>query len=355
MRGAKVTEKLALATSVLALSSLSCASDHRVSPWGGGGPPPLLAFVTPPDLEAELRAVDRDAAALGLRLEVELRGALRRGGGAVVVRGYAGTDAVGRRTTAVRVATPRGVVMAVGPLAAGDLDRSRATELVPSLIPGAEVRASPGGDPAGGLAFASGTDLNGDGDPDVALRSESGALEIWAIRQAGSAPYPVELEAPPTLALDVDADGRIDLAGRASPRGAHAAAIAPDFIDVATFEGDRYTDRSAAARAFHAERAAAAAEPAKRAGPGGKTEPGGAAAAAGAPDDAARLRRALERAWHARLAGEPRAAVLAALDREPAPAELRAELAIHRQRVAAAGGATAPTPTGSASGTPAGR
>lgn len=331
MRGAKVTEKLALATpgfavaalaalAVLACGSLSCASNHRVSPWGGGELPPLSAFAPRPDLDAQLEAMDREAAAHGLRLEVELRGALPRGAGEVVVRGYEGVDAVGRRVTAVRVATARGVVMAVGPLAAGDQDRRRATELVPALVAG--------GEPGGG-AFASGTDLNGDGAPDVAVRNEAGVLEIWAVRPAGAAPYAVELEAPPTEALDVDGDGWVDLAGRAAvPEG---DPIAPVLRDVATFEGDRYTDRSAAARAFHAAAKSPPAAP---------------------PDDATRLRRAIERAWHARLAGEPRAAVLAALDREAVPLALRVAFAAHRQRVAAAGAATAPR---TASGTPGGR
>lgn len=357
MRGAKVTEKLALATSVVALS-LSCASNHRVSPWGAEGRPSLFAYAPPPDLAAQLRAVDREAAALGLRLEVELRGKLPRGAGELVVRGYTGADALGRRATAVRVATPRGVVMAVGPLAAADADRSRATELVPSLIPGA-VATTATATEAGtatetetgtktraateAAVFSSGTDLNGDGTPDVALRSEAGVLEIWAVRAAGAAPYPVQLEAPPTLALDVDGDGRVELGGRvAIPEG---DPIAPDLLDVATFEGDGYTDRSATARVFHAEEAAAR-RPTPAPAAGAATAP--AAPPASPAGDARRLRRAIERAWHARLAGEPREAVLAELDRERVPEALRAAFAAHRARVAITGARTA-------SGTPGGR
>ena len=57
----------------------------------------------------------------------------------MVVRGYEGLDAVGRRTTAVRAATPRGVVMALGPLDARDAARTTATELV---VPAAAQAAS---------------------------------------------------------------------------------------------------------------------------------------------------------------------------------------------------------------------
>jgi hypothetical protein len=165
MRRAKVTEKLGLAASVLAIS---CGSDHRVSPWGGGEPPPLATFAQAPDLAAQLRAVDQEAEALGLRRTAELRLKLRHGRGEVVIRGYAGTDAIGRPTSAVRVATPQGVVMAVGPLASGDRDRSRATELVISQ---------------------SGADADDNGEPDIVLRNEAGALEFWTIPLSGKPPY----------------------------------------------------------------------------------------------------------------------------------------------------------------------
>lgn len=368
MRAAKITEKLALTASVLALS---CSSDHRVSPWGGGAAPPLFAYVEAPDLGAQLRAIDRETAELGLTLRLELHGALPHGGGEVVVRAYAGADAVGRPTSAVRVATPRGVVMAVGPLDSADEDRDRATELVPSLLPGV-VPAGPGGAGDEGGVFASGSDLNGDGDPDVVLRNEAGALEIWAVRSVGTTRYGVSLEVPPTLALDVDDDGRVDLGGRVAV--AEGDAIAPDFLDVATFEEGRYTDRSSAAQAFHAARAAALGRPAPGDAPARGGEPGGAEggegtkrgrAPAGAPaeaakpsaaptplDDRTRLRRALERAWHARLAGQPKSSVLSELDQEPVPAPLRAAFALHRERIARAGPAERPAPSGRA---PAGR
>ncbi|WP_437478451.1 VCBS repeat-containing protein [Sorangium sp. So ce1014] len=311
-----VTEKLSLTMCVLLIS---CASDHQVSPWGAARRPPLGAYVTPPDLEAQLRAIDVETAELGLKLEVELRGALPRRGGEVVLRGYRGTDALGRRTSAVRVATPRGVVMAAGPLDSGRVDRSQATQLMPSLLPGSQPDAT---EQLG--AFRSGTDLNRDGAPDVVLRNEAGELEIWGVHPLGATRYAVELAMPPRFALDVDHDGTLELAGRI--RVAEEDPIAPDLLDVAGFEGDRYTHRGSAAQAFHETRARGPG--AEAAGPSKRQEP--------PKDDAARLRGALEQAWHALLAGRPAAETLAALDREPVPPALRGAFAAHRARVASA-------------------
>ncbi|AUX45618.1 hypothetical protein SOCE26_071130 [Sorangium cellulosum] len=314
---------------------LSCTSDHQVSPWGAARRPPLSVYVAPPDLDAHLGAIDAEAAELGLTLEVELRGALPRGGGEVVVRGYRGTDALGRRTSAVRVATPRGVVMAAGPIESGRVDRSQATELVPSLLPGPDTDAAQ----QLGL-FRSGTDLNRDGAPDVALRNEAGALEVWALQPLGAARYTVELAVPPRFALDVDRDGSLELAGRVPVDDGDP--IRPDLVDVAGFEGGRYTHRSGAARAFHEARAG---------GPGaggpGAGGPGQGKRPEPPKDDAVRLRRALEQAWHALLAGRPAKETLAALDREPVPAALREVFSAHRARVAelaAASSRDAPAP-----------
>ncbi|WP_438021570.1 VCBS repeat-containing protein [Sorangium sp. So ce315] len=318
---------------VLLLSCPACTSDHQVSPWGAARTPPLGAYVAPPDLDAHLRAIDVEAAELELELEVELRGALPRGGGEVVLRGYAGTDALGRRTSAVRAATPRGVVMAAGPLDSRRVDRTQATRLVPSLVPGAAPDAA---EPKLGV-FRSGTDLNRDGAPDVVLSNEVGDLEIWAVQPFGAARYTVELAVPPRFALDIDQDGILELAGRVPVKAGDP--IAPELVDVAGFDGGRYTHRGSAARAFHAARAGA--DDAARAGAddrgrdGERQEP--------PKDDAARLRHALERAWHALLAGRPAKETLAALDREPVPPDLQQAFAAHRARVASA---AAPDPAG---------
>ncbi|WP_437619315.1 FG-GAP repeat domain-containing protein [Sorangium sp. So ce1151] len=321
-----VTEKLTLTMGVLLLSCVSCTtsctSDHQVSPWGAARRPPLAAYIAPPDLDAQLRAIDVEADELELELELqlELRGALPRGQGEVVLRGYAGTDALGRRTSAVRVATPRGVVMAAGPLDSGRVDRRQATQLVPSLLPGEEPDAT---EQLG--VFRSGTDLNGDGAPDVVLRNEAGELEVWAVHPFGAARYAVELAMPPRFALDVDQDGTLELAGRTRRR--EGDPIAPELLDVAGFEGDRYTHRGSAARAFHAARGV---EPTRPGGDGAgqvkRQEP--------PQDDAARLRRALEQAWHALLAGRPAKETLAALDREPVPPALQPAFSVHRALVA---------------------
>ncbi|WP_441292273.1 FG-GAP repeat domain-containing protein [Sorangium sp. KYC3313] len=319
--------RLACVVCVVCVScASSCASDHQVSPWGAAGRPTLGAFVAPPDLDARLHAIDVEAAELGLKLEVELRGALRRGG-EVVVRGYSGTDALGRRTSAVRVATPHGVVIAAGPLDSGRADRRQATQLIPSLLPGHEPEAT---EQLG--VFRSGTDLNRDGAPDVVLRNEEGELEIWAVQPLGAARYAVELAAPPRFTLDVDQDGILELAGRIPLD--EGDPIAPDLLDVAGFEGDRYTHRGSVARAFHVKRAE---------GPG--AEKAGHGERQGPPeDDAARLRGALERAWHAVLAGRPAAETLATLDREPVTPALRGAFSAHRARVAGAIAAAASGP-----------
>lgn len=173
MRGAKVTEKLAVGAALL---GLSCGGNHRVSPWGGGEPPPPSALVPRADLAAQLRVIDGETAALGLTLAVELRGRLPRGEGEVVARGYRGVDRLGRPTSATRIATARAVVLSVGPLSIRDLDRARATE----LLLGPPRGAPPPED--GGVQRGPLDDLNGDGNPDVVLRSEAGALEVWTLR-----------------------------------------------------------------------------------------------------------------------------------------------------------------------------
>lgn len=290
MWGGTLPEKLALAASLLAAG---CGSNHHVSPWGDGAGPSLEAFLRVPDLGAELARIDAETASLGLVRTEEIRAELppRGSGRTAVLRGYEGRDVTGRKVHAVRVATPRGVVLAVGPLDAGDVDRGKATELVPALATG-EGRA---------LALRSGSDLNGDGALDVVLRNDAGALEIWRIDELGSAPYPVRLAAPPTRAVDADGDGRIDL--WAELPIAPGDPVAPRFTDVATFAGGSYADDTPAARAWHAREA-------RSPRPTGVSE-------------AVRLRGAVEHAWHAILAGEPREAVLRDLGKEPASPPLR--------------------------------
>lgn len=291
-----LAEKLALAAIVL---TAGCASDHHVSPWGGRTSPSFAPFVPRPDLEGRLAAVDAEAASLGLSRAAEIRVELPSKAGPAMIRGYDGHDAAGRPVHAVRVATPLGVVMALGPLDTGDLDRRQATELVSALHE------------AG--AYRSGTDLTGDGRLAVVLRNEAGALAIWHFDALGSSAYDVVMEAPPLRGLDVDGDGRVDLAGELPI--APDDPIAPRLADVATFDGARYSNASPAARAWHAGRA-------------------GAPILAKAPDEA-RLRVAVERAWHGILAGQPAEVVLQVLRRESVPPALRASYDRHMRVIAA--------------------
>jgi hypothetical protein len=309
MQSETVAEKTALFSVVVfvlvAPLAAGCSSDHRVSPWGAGGPPPLSAFAAPPDIEEQLAAVETEAGALGLVMSVELRANLPRGGGAVVVRGYEGTDVVGRKRHAVRVATTRGVVLAVGP----DEARERATELVPALVQGATGRPGDG-------AFRSLTDLNGDNTLDVVLKSRTGALEVHRVTPNGSSQYDVDMSLPPMDTTDANADGRIDLVGRAPVDAADP--IKPALVEVATFEAGRYSAASKAAKEFHARKARAAAR-----APEGEAK----------EDDATRLRRALEHAWHAILSGDPRDPTLEDLRKLPVPAPLRASFDAHVARL----------------------
>ncbi len=271
-------------------------------------------YVPKPDLEAELAEIDRETSALGLARTLEIPGRFGRGGEAFRIRGYDGKDAIGRPVHAVRVASGRAIVLAVGPLDAHDVDRSRATELVPALLPGSDPVH-----PLDGAAYVSGTDLNGDGSPDVVLRSDAGVLEIWHLQPLGAAAYEIVMVAPPTSAADVDRDGRVDLVGRIA--AAPNDVLAPELDDVATFEGGRYTDASRSARAYQAARLAMIEA---------------LIAHADKPADDVRLRRAIERAWHAVLAGENPAKTLDALDKERAPLRLQPEVERWRKAIARA-------------------
>jgi hypothetical protein len=199
----------------------------------------------------------------------------------------------------VRVATALGVVLALGPLDPGDADRRAATELVPELG-----------------AFHSGTDLNGDGLADVLVKNDAGTIEVWRVDRLGSAPYAIEMAVPPSRAEGGEGGGLLVLAGDVPvPAG---DPIAPRFDDVATFAGGRYTDTSDAARAWHEARAPAPSN----------------APVLTPPPDEARLRAALERAWHAVLAGQSVETVLRALGREPVPLQLRAAFDRHTRTIA---------------------
>jgi hypothetical protein len=301
------------ALALVAAVAAACSSHHRVSPWGERGGVPLDALAARPDLAARLAAIDAETAEAGLALASEHEAELPRGGGPVVVRGYEGRNALGRLVHAVRVATSRGVVLAVGPP-----DPQSALPAAPR-VPWPGEAARPGGSWSASLATTDAAsrpllDVNHDGALDLLLRDQDGVLAIVSLEPMGSSRLAIAMTVAPDRLEDVDGDGRLDLVGTVPvPRG---DAIAPRLDDVGTWDGAGYASTTAAARAFHAARADELAE--DGAGTGG-----GSPAPPPEPPEA-RLRRAIERAFHLALAGGGSGDIVRVLDREPVPPSLRA-------------------------------
>lgn len=290
----------------------ACDAGPRVSPWGDGGRPRLADYAVRPDLAAHVATVEEEAARLGLVEDERVEAKDARSGDPLVAVSLVGRDAIGRVVHAVRVASPWGVVLARGPLDLRDVRRREATALrrEPDDVVDLAV-----GDPLPTTPLA---DLLGDGAAHVVLRGERGQLEVWRVTARASTQVPVVLDVEPTAARDVDGDGRFDLVGRVAPL--EGDALAPAFVDVATWTGAAFTHRAPAARAWHtAQRDRAR------------------AARVAATGDVERLRRALEAAWHAVLAGDDQTRALEALDRERPPAALRARWADHGRRIARIG------------------
>lgn len=272
-----MTQRLPPPCLLAALLLGACASNHHVSPF-----PDLTTLgelLPPPDLSAQVKRLDDEARLEGYELATELGGKLRDGG-EIVVRGYDLLDPLGRTVHATRVATPSGIVLALGPPDPKEL-APRACRLVPSLVEG---------------GWRSGTDLNGDGAPDVVVADGRGLLGIWRIEGLGATPIPIELTWPATYALDANGDGFPDFAATLPTDDV----IAPALVDVAIFDGARYTNGSADAKRWHgAERDAAAERLAKR----DETK-----------DVRGAARAAIERAFHAGMAGDDGRLIVAALD-----------------------------------------
>lgn len=308
MRPATLSKKLPPLTALLAVSfclgaCFGCA-EPRVSPWENAGKVTLSAFVEKPNLDDKLATIDRETSSLGLALADELTVKLGPSDVAVV-RAYEGRDAAKRRVFAVRVATPRAVTLAVGPLDVGDVDRSKPTRLVPLI-----VRADDGS------AHRSGSDLNGDGAPDLVLANELGELTVMYMSAYSCNAYEVIMAAPPTAMIDADGDKKLDLFG--ALRVDRADPIAPVLSDVGVLDGLGYSNRAPGARAWHAQKARAIDE---RSVPANEREE-------------AKLARAIERAWHMVLAGEAPDRAIAALGKLTPSKALEASFERHRLRVA---------------------
>jgi hypothetical protein len=255
----------------------ACSSNHHVSPF-----PPIdlaAALRLAENLDAQLARVSEEARATGLRQTLRIDGTLP-GGKPFVALGFTGFDDAGLPTQATRVVTPAAVVLALGPARLALRDPPRPDTLLPSLLPSG--------------AFPSGADLNGDRSPDLALSSSDGSFAIYRVDLLGASPYPVQLRASPTRVLDVNEDGRPDLAG--SPPLPDGDSIRPEFLDIAVADPTGFRNDHPDALAHHRALAEAPTPPST------------------APIEL-RIRRALERGFHLSCAGDaPRIALQPAID-----------------------------------------
>ncbi|MBI5532306.1 MAG: VCBS repeat-containing protein [Deltaproteobacteria bacterium] len=279
--------RLGPAALIAVVIGTSCRSDHAVSPFPEGFG--IEAWVQPPDLQAQLDRVDKEMAVERMSKAAELRGAFSDHSPFVIL-GFSGEGGVHRERHAVRVATGFGVILALGPRDPTDLSRARRHRLVESL--------------GGGGGWKSGTDLNGDGHPDVVVRSEDGTFDIWCLMPKGASPYPMRSIAPPDHVVDIDDDGRPDPAARIRLAGGEALEV--EIVEVMTFDERGYRNDTSAVKAWHQR------ELRRLGGP----QPGDAGADAGAPvhDDRRTLAEAIERGWHAIRSGESGAKALQAAD-----------------------------------------
>ena len=326
MSASNISESRA-ASLALVLGLLSSCSDHHVSPWGVRGEPTLRPYVARADLGEKLASIDAETSALGLERFFERRVDPPHEG-PLVIRAYRGLDAGGRRIHAVRVASERGVVLAIGPLDAHEVDRTQATELI-----------------VDGELPPPGTDVNGDGRPDVVVRNEAGTLAVWGLAGTGASAYPIRMRLRPTRLVDVDGDGRLDLVGAIALPEAHP--LAARLEDEAVFDAGEYGDDGPKARSVYTaalERIAAdeAAEQPKLADDAGVNAIADAGASQGTAPEGVRLRRVLERAWCRVLLGDSKDAAIQALDREVVPPDLRASFTAYRQRIAEAANTSRP-------------
>lgn len=273
----------------LAACTLACRSDHKVSPWIEDFR--LDSIVPPPDLEQQLQRVDLEMTSEQMVRQHELKGRFSDGTW-FVIRSFVGQDPVRPASRhALRVATGHGVILALGPAQTGGATRPTRTELVAALVDG------------GG--WVSGSDLNGDACPDVVVRGEDHTIELWCLMPRGASPYPVRSRIPPDRAIDIDEDGRPELAGAVVLPGPDP--IAPSILEVMSFQQGAYRSDTEVVRAWHAREWGRLTAP---------PPDGGVPASQGRE-----LATAIEAAWHGLRSGRG-AEALGALDavaREHAP------------------------------------
>lgn len=294
----------ALASSVFVALALGCGSNHRVSEWGASGSPKLSMFVSEPDLEGHLEEMGGSPDLRGFEVDAELHG--DAAGTHYVARSFKGPRELGRDQRAIRVASPSGVILALGPIDPRSTVRTEPDDLVRAID----------ADDDGEGEFRSMTDLTGDGTLDLVVRTEAGEIAIYSLGPRGATRVEVVMAASPTEGIDVDGDGKVDLRG--SVPSQEGDPIEPAFTDVATFDGRMFTHATDAAKKFHEEQADALAVDAP--------------AIAGT---VIVLRRSLERAWHTILRGGDRKEALEALDKARPDASLRPWFTRHRDRIAA--------------------
>lgn len=272
----------------LALAALGCGGPE-VSPWGTLGRPTLSLYAERPDLDGWLARIDEETALSGLELAEERRAKDPATGAELVVRAYVGSDPIGRTLHATRVASPFGVVLAVGPLELRD-GADRAVEIVTAIDLGA------------GEVWHSLSDLEGDESLELLLRAPSGALELWSLGARGAAPLAHDLPCTPDRLLPLEPG-----VGLGCARPTLGRSTKPELVEIATPRAGRLSRSAPEARAWHARE-----RDLRR------------SAAEGA-DPPTLLTRAVERCFHALAAGDARTETLAELSRADVGAALRGE------------------------------
>lgn len=287
------------------VASGACGSNHNVSAWGPSGSPKISMYVMPPDLQGNVEGMSSSSELEGFEVDSELHG--DAAGTHYVARSFHGPRILGRDQRAIRVATAGGVILALGPIDPRTVVRTEPDDLVAALQPDGDGSAD-------GNMFRSMSDLTGDGTLDLVARTEGGILAVYSLGPRGATRIEVVMAAQPTRGEDVDGDGKVDLWG--SVESGEGELIAPAFTDVATFDGRKFSNQTAAAKAWHRSEAEAVAVDA----------PVMSGTVVG-------LRRALERAWHGVLGGGDRKEALEALEKARPDASLRPAFERHRELI----------------------